>query len=125
MTTVTGGPGGLDMSIWQSLLSASTTSTTVTSAAVTDVLSNGDTEIFTGNFTLTSGQVTGGTETGFALYEQSGKLIFSLSGADIPAGTFTSFEQSGDTIGLVQAMLTGHDTYIASPGHDYLIGYGG
>jgi Ca2+-binding RTX toxin-like protein len=125
MTIVTGGPGGIDMSTWPALLSSATTSTTVTSTAVTDVLANGDTEIFTGSFQLTDGQVTGGTETGFALYTQSGKLIFSLSNADIPASTFTSFEQSGNMIGLVQAMLTGHDTYMGSPGTDDLIGYGG
>jgi len=124
MTIVTGGPGGIDMSAWPALLSAGTVSTTVTSTSVTDVLANGDVEIFTGSFQLTAGQVTGGTETGFALFRASGDLIFSLSGASIPASTFTSFLQSGDTIGLAHAMLTGHDTLVASPGRDYLIGFG-
>jgi len=92
---------------------------------MTQTFSDGTVTEFFGSFSYNNaGVLSGGTLTAMQEYTH-GQFMFEISGFSMPVFTFIDYIQSGDTYGVLSAMLSGNDTLIGAGGSDALWGFGG
>jgi Ca2+-binding RTX toxin-like protein len=87
------------------------------------------------NFTLFTGTgfayapttpsvLTAGTVTAFSRTD-GGTKLYTFGALSLPASTFETFRESGDTSGFLKNLLGGNDTINGGTGNDTLFGFGG
>ena len=98
----------------------------IVSATATDItISEGTiTGIWSGKFTYSNTELTGGTVARYRQYD-NGTLQFEVTGINRPALTIKDYWDNDDESGLYQYALSGADSITGSSGKDYLTGEGG
>ena len=71
-----------------------------------------------------SGEVVGGTVTGYST-TYNGGAVYSVTGLNISAATVYQLVQSGNPLQLSALALSGDDTFYGAGDSDVLVGYGG
>lgn len=80
--------------------------------------------IYSGSFTWSGDNLTGGTVTGYRLYANN-VLQYDVSALHVSALAIKSYFETGNALGLQQLVLAGNDTLVGSALNDTLVGWGG
>ena len=128
MVTVTGGPGGLNLTPPEDLTGVQD-ATGPGGSGTAFTLENIEDQTF--NFTGSgfvygggNGRATGGTITGFSFLE-AGVLQFQVTGLSMTAAAFFAFVDADNPLGLYFTWFAGNDTMTGTALVDQLYGYGG
>jgi serralysin len=81
-------------------------------------------DAFTGSFTYSNDEVSGGTLTGWT-QSLSGQMIFDVQGFSVPVTQFITFASTNNNESAKALILAGSDTFAGSPVADRMFAYGG
>jgi hypothetical protein len=149
MATLSAGVTGIDMA--QFPTANPIVSQAYSATQVTANITNGDVEVYTGNFVVSpiNGQLTSGTATSYELDLPSSapgggtpppgggyygyalpagvnpSAVYAITGANVSAAQIMQILTSKDLPTLLHDFLPGHDTYVGSSASDVLVGQGG